>query len=581
MNKGGGILRKKDGGTDGEARRAAAITSAGRVVTFSAQNDVARHDHGHIVHHANTSTPNNNDSDGSYDSDEVEDAILASGDGFSSTSVGGGKRKHVGDDDNDDDIDMNDDSAAFRSAAEIEEAKRRRGRARRGIGKSEEGDIDSAKYDENDGGSSSGWTEDVDDTDDDHHEHGQGFSLITDQNADLDAYESNAAGNASCPVEPFNMDAEKEGGMGYFDGDTYVFRQNKKPIDGEEDAWLDGSSDDEEGESGKAGGGILNSTAVWKPPSKSKTDDPSKRKAKFVSEDDSPEQLGRRLATLLQSDNETVMTALTRYGTTIRDLQSQQQSIEKKSQLKRRKRKSSSTHGAKEDRDSADDKKALDAEASFEDGSNPDVMKELKRKMEQTRETVEELTEITDALLFGGETEAYELTKMDWIHRYKLVEYFPNSSLAQPKRPNSFDIDRGHTQTKIRVGYFDTDTNNTDANAEQQRTASPKPPMSEVTWEYKGNEDGIIHGPYTSRQMLEWITCGYFIGESAVDIRRVGSASVSNKSKDGDDAKADVDDLMADLLDDDDDDEVAPKKNASSTTSCWMRSDEVDFSSYL
>ena len=577
MNKGGGILRKKDGGTDGEARRAAAITSAGRVVTFSAQNDVARHDHGHIVHHANTSTPNNNDSDGSYDSDEVEDAILASGDGFSSTSVGGGKRTHMGDgNDNDDDIDMNDDSAAFRSAAEIEEAKRRRGRARRGIGKSEDGDIDIPINDENDGGSSSGW-KDVDDR----HDNGQGFSLITDQNADLDAYESNAAGNASCPVEPFNMDAEKEGGMGYFDGDTYVFRQNKKPIDGEEDAWLDGSSDDEEGESGKAGGGILNSTAVWKPPSKSKTDDPSKRKAKFVSEDDSPEQLGRRLATLLQSDNETVMTALTRYGTTIRDLQSQQQSIEKKSQLKRRKRKSSSTHGAKEDRDSADDKKALDAEASFEDGSNPDVMKELKRKMEQTRETVEELTEITDALLFGGETEAYELTKMDWIHRYKLVEYFPNSSLAQPKRPNSFDIDRGHTQTKIRVGYFDTDTNNTDANAEQQRTASPKPPMSEVTWEYKGNEDGIIHGPYTSRQMLEWITCGYFIGESAVDIRRVGSASVSNKSKDGDDAKADVDDLMADLLDDDDDDEVAPKKNASSTTSCWMRSDEVDFSSYL
>lgn len=581
MNKGGGILRKKNSGTDGEARRAAAITSAGRVVTFSAQNDVARHDHGHNVHHANTSTPNNNDSDGSYDSDEVEDAILASGDGFSSTSVGGGKRTHMGDgNDNDDDIDMNDDSAAFRSAAEIEEAKRRRGRARRGIGKSEEGDIDIAKYDENDGGSSSGW-KDIDDTDDDHHENGQGFSLITDQNADLDAYESNAAGNASFPVEPFNMDAEKEGGMGYFDGDTYIFRQNKKPIDGEEDAWLDGSSDDEEGGSGKAGGGILNSTAVWKPPSKSKTDDPSKRKAKFVSEDDSPEQLGRRLATLLQSDNETVMAALTRYGTIIRDLQSQQQSIEKKSQLKRRKRKSKSTHGAKEDGDSTSDNKSLDAVASFEDGSNTNVMKELKRKMEQTRETVEELTEITDALLFGGETEAYELTKMDWIHRYKLAEYFPNSSLAQPKRPNSFDIEQAHTQKKSRVGYFDTDTNNTDDNAEQQLLASPKPPMSEVTWEYKGNEDGIIHGPYTSRQMLEWITCGYFIGESAVDIRRVGSASVSNKSKDGDDAKADVDDLMADLLDDDDDDEVAPKKNASSTTSCWMRSDEVDFSSYL
>jgi hypothetical protein len=586
MNIGGGILRKKIAGNTGEAR-GAAVPSSGRAVTFSTTpiKDV--------VAHRDNANKRQNESDESYDSDEVEDAILASGDGFSSSVVGGSKRRyreHNDDndyDDADDDVNMNGDSAAFRSAAEIEEAKRRRGRARQILGESNERGVDNAKYDidddDNDGGSgsSSGW-KDVDENDDDH-KGGQGFSLITDQNADPDAYESNAAGNATCPVEPFNMDAEKEGGMGYFDGDTYIFRQNKKPIDGEEDAWLDGSSDDEERESG--GGDILNSTAIWKPPSSSKTNDQSKRKAKFVSEDDSPEHLGRRLAELLQSDSETVMAALTRYGATMRDLQSQKQIILKRSQLKRRKRKSRSSHVAKEE----DDDSTNDKESHVEDHSNNDaIIKELKLKVDQTRDTVEELTELADALLFGGETEAYELTKLDWIHRYKLDENIPMSLLAQLKRPMSIDNIQGHTQKKSRVGYFDTiSNNNKTGNEEQQHAASDiyLPPKNEVTWEYKGNEDGSIHGPYTSRQMLEWTTCGYFIGESAVDIRRVGSTSVGR-----DDNKVDVDDLMADLLDDDDDDDDddndgKPENNASAASElaslCWMRSDEVDFSSYL
>jgi CD2 antigen cytoplasmic tail-binding protein 2 len=282
------------------------------------------------------------------------------------------------------------------------------------------------------------------------------------------------------------------------------------------------------------------------------------------------------------------MAALTRYGTIIRDLQMQKQNILKKSKLKKRKRKKA-TLGANEGGDSTDDKEPHNAEASSEDDSNSEVMNELKSKMDRTRDTVEELTEIADALLFGGETEAYELTKMDWIHRYKLAEDFPMSSSAQMKRPIPFDDMQGHATKKSRVGYFDTIS---DTNAEQQQTAataSHQPPKNEVTWEYKGNEDGIIHGPYSSRQMLEWTTCGYFIGASAVDIRQVGSSGDATNDLDekGGDAKADVDDLMADLLDDDDDDDSKTKKNAStasessSSSSSWMRSDEVDFSSYL
>ena len=64
----------------------------------------------------------------------------------------------------------------------------------------------------------------------------------------------------------------------------------------------------------------------------------------------------------------------------------------------------------------------------------------------------------------------------------------------------------------------------------------------------------------------------------------MGMMDNNYKIEKGDDGKVDVDDLMADLLDDDDDDDGKQKNNtraASESASSWMRSDEVDFSSYL
>jgi CD2 antigen cytoplasmic tail-binding protein 2 len=90
-------------------------------------------------------------------------------------------------------------------------------------------------------------------------------------------------------------------------------------------------------------------------------------------------------------------------------------------------------------------------------------------------------------------------------------------------------------------------------------------------WEYKGNEDGAIHGPFTTKQMLEWTSCGYFVGANAVDIRRVGSGNAGDAG-----VKSDVDDLMADLMEDE---EESEKKADGSNE--WMRSDAVDFNSYL
>mmetsp|Transcript_43145 Transcript_43145/g.73579 ORF Transcript_43145/g.73579 Transcript_43145/m.73579 type:complete len:234 (-) Transcript_43145:35-736(-) len=233
-------------------------------------------------------------------------------------------------------------------------------------------------------------------------------------------------------------------------------------------------------------------------------------------------------------------------------------------------------------------------------------MKQLKLNMEETRQTVEELTELADALLFGGEANSYDLTRKDWIHRFKLERYFPSSS-QQKKRPLEEDAMGNEVQQQQQAkkksrGYFDdgaSSPNANDGNNGDTTEATKIAPLSaQVMWEYKGNEDGAIHGPYTSKQMHDWTSCGYFVGESAVDIRRVRSCS-DNKSSEKDaaaqqggddgDAKTDVDDLMADLMDDDDDDDANEGDGKTQTKdegktggeSPWMRSDRVDFSLYL
>ena len=535
MEKGkGGILRsEKNGGVSG--------------------GTVSR-DHGHVSFSNNNvertippRTPNNtstNNGGGGYDSDDVEDSIMASGDTF---AMGGGKRGH-----NSDDHDMND--ASVKTLSEIEEAKRKRGRVRR---REDEVEGSTAHFDK----------------DDKHYTNSNDMSLITDQDKNPDEYETNAGINAGCPVEPFNMNAEKDGGLGYFDGDTYVFRHNQKPVDGEDDAWLDGLGEDNEKETG---GGGLDSTSIWKPSSSDTKSagykgEQSKRKSKFVSEDDIPEDIGRRMATLLQDDNETVMMALTRHGASIRQLQSQQQKLAKKSKIKKRKPSKSKKEDDITSTTSSSSSDNIDAE-----------VKQLKMKVEQTRECVEELTELADALLFGGETEAYELTKSDWIHKFKLEQYFPTSSAAAIQRKRPLEGEEDTQSKKKSKGYFDTNTEETKTETHVATNTNKPSVESTVMWEYKGNEDGTIHGPYTSQQMKDWTSCGYFVGESAVDIRRVGSSdtgkSDNKQESKEEDTKADVDDLMADLMDDD---EEETKEESENTSAAWMRSDRVDFSLYL
>lgn len=102
---------------------------------------------------------------------------------------------------------------------------------------------------------------------------------------------------------------------------------------------------------------------------------------------------------------------------------------------------------------------------------------------------------------------------------------------------------------------------------------------SRVQWEYKGSADGQIHGPYDTKDMMNWIRAGYFVGSSAVQLRSIETSSggppksASNKST--------KDDLLSDLLDDDDDDQTFDDKEASYTIRGeWQMSDQVDFSKF-
>ena len=457
-----------------------------------------------------------------YDSDD-DDAILASGEGLVASRLTDTAASAGSDDD------------VLYSAAEIEQAKRRRDEARHNA---DLFDTSATTTINNDITSNS-----------------NNLSLITDGNANPDEYQSNAGSNASCPVEPFNMEAEREGGLGYFEGDTYVFRKNVK--EGEEDAWLDGLDDEDENEesmsSMKNNVGGLDSMDIWKPKEEETSNnkgvgnnDNKRRANKYVNDDMTQAEMGTRLVSLLEADGETAMMALTRHGSTIRQLSSQEQKL-KKSFVKKRKAKSSNNEPT----------------GNYAD----DDISQLKTKIKEVREVVEELTELTDALLFKGETDAYELTREDWIHRFKLH--------GKKRIPVEELQDDGAVKKKPRHNYFaDNDakvsTHKIQTNVESQQQQQQQPQI--VMWEYKGNEDGTIHGPYTTQQMLQWTTCGYFIGESAVDIRQVRNNSIDAEEKEVDV----VDDLMTDLMDDEDE-----SQSATMADNEWLRSDAIDFNTYL
>ena len=140
---------------------------------------------------------------------------------------------------------------------------------------------------------------------------------------------------------------------------------------------------------------------------------------------------------------------------------------------------------------------------------------------------LDELTACANALLFKGDVNIYDSTRND------ILKLLPQQEVA-PQNPTKY------------------------------------PPAQ---WEYMGNQDGKLHGPYSTEEMLRWTQAGYFVGAQQVKIRTIRKQEPSSQN-----------DLLADLMDDDDDDDdddVSSRNEGNHVKGPWLSSNYVDFKSYL
>mmetsp|Transcript_6601 Transcript_6601/g.10036 ORF Transcript_6601/g.10036 Transcript_6601/m.10036 type:complete len:466 (-) Transcript_6601:29-1426(-) len=174
-------------------------------------------------------------------------------------------------------------------------------------------------------------------------------------------------------------------------------------------------------------------------------------------------------------------------------------------------------------------------------------------KNDVAQRSLDNLTGASNALLLKGDVDIYQKTRED------LVALLPAST----------------TQTSTKTGT-----------TEDVATTTVKPT---VQWEYKGNQDGQIHGPYTTDQLKSWTQAGYFVGTQAVQIRTVSLLPLNETNKNGDSShtkkkKSNVDDLLSDLMEDDDDDGNDDDNNNNKQKSPtqhrgeWVSSNDVNFS---
>jgi CD2 antigen cytoplasmic tail-binding protein 2 len=143
--------------------------------------------------------------------------------------------------------------------------------------------------------------------------------------------------------------------------------------------------------------------------------------------------------------------------------------------------------------------------------------------------SLDDLTGAANALLFKGDVDIYDTTRNDIIMKKLPLQQEHQRMMEMPKQPPA-------------------------------------------TWEYMGNQDGQIHGPYTTEQMIGWTQAGYFgVGAQQVKIRTVRQKELSTK-----------DEMLADLLDDDDNDnDEAVDQDAKFIKGEWVPSNDVVFTAYL
>ena len=164
---------------------------------------------------------------------------------------------------------------------------------------------------------------------------------------------------------------------------------------------------------------------------------------------------------------------------------------------------------------------------------------------------LDDLTGAASALLLKGEVDIYDKTKQD------ILRMFPSLPVKHDKN------DSGDSEIQS---------------------------LSKPNWEYQGNSDNQLHGPYTTEQMIAWVRNGYFTGAQRVKIRTICTQEKVEEAK-VETQLSTEDDLMADLMDDEDEndeEENRPSKKAKDAQSTsviikgqWMWSNEINYQKYL
>jgi hypothetical protein len=366
------------------------------------------------------------------------------------------------------------------------------------------------------------------------------------KNEDIDQTNQGA-----CPIEPFNMTSEREDGSGYFDGDTYVFRRGKGE-DEEEDAWLDQLDGTNDNDNDNDNHKTVDATArartnvdalMLKQKESNKTSDKNQLLTK--------EQVYDGIISLLATDSESIIQALGRYGSIIKR-ETKQHKLLRKRQIQ------------------------------HEDTQNLDYT----QQPSASNKALNRLTELCNICMMKfDDTAIYD------HNREHFVTFLRNSDEGETAKRKGYDDSNKRS-------YFDVgnDANAKDAKRKCSRESDAASSIAMnssskgTEWEYRGNEDYAIHGPYKTEQMLEWIKAGYFIGPMAVDVRMINgvtvtvtavtdAATASNNTS----TEEVVDDLLGDLDSDDDNEDgvKAGERGVDATVPEWQRSDEIDFSMYL
>ena len=360
------------------------------------------------------------------------------------------------------------------------------------------------------------------------------------------------------PIESFNLQDERTNGEGYFDGGMYVFRRRNREEE-EEDAWLQSLEEQQ-----KQLGGVFPTTTrkigedngVGQSSSSSSGDEDALGEGEANNLDRAGQVLEKarvvqQILALLATPKETISDAMRRYGR-ISKLQTKQKMMTKQ--------------------------RSTTTAAGDNDASNGSVARD------NANQCLQRLTSLANTLVMTyNENDVYEKSaeELQLWNQVLVAGQHPQQAAGNGVEYETNErFVTEHSVPDESSRYFDSNSSTA-----VTRTAN----IASVQWEYCG-QDGNIHGPFSTDQMLQWIRQGYFIGESAVRVRKVhheNACSVTDTTTNAKDA-ATVEDLMADLEDSDHEDNGEKEETKddanlqqSSDQSEWMRSDEVDFSSYL